>query len=213
MPAMQILKKAAEVYNKQEYVSNNSKYALYLDYTSRKIYEQYTGVVLRKNNVNYFKIKNTEFVAFNNYVLKINHDQKAIIIERQTREMEESPLSLTNYLKGFNAKLIQTDEDNFICELTPSKISQIMLSKVIIQIQKKDYSIVKQTLFFAEKMESKNAKGKSIYTVPRLEIVFSPRAKNEKRDNLLVAKENYFTGKDNQIVLSKRISAYQLFKS
>lgn len=213
MTAMQVLKKATEVYNRQEYLSYNSKYALYLDYTSKKIYEQYSGIVLKKNNINYFKIKNTEFVSFKNYGIKINHDEKAIVIEKQSGEMEESPLSLDNYLKGFDSKLILTNKEYFICELTPPKISQIMMSKVVLYIKKSDYSIAKQLLFFVEKMESKNAKGKTIYTVPRLEISFIPRTKNEKIDNFLVAKENYFIEKNNEIIVSKRLSAYQLFKS
>lgn len=211
--AVGVIKKAADIYNKQEYVSNNSKYTLYLDFTSDKIYEQYTGVVLKKNNVNYFKIKNTEFVSFGTYGVKINNDQKAIVIEKQAKEVHDSPLSLTNYLKGLDSKLIQGDKDYFICELTPSKISQVMLAKVIIQIRKKDYSIVKQTLFFVDKMESKNAKGKTIYSIPRLEIVFSSREKNIKKDDVLLSKENYFTQNGNQIILSKRLATYQLFKS
>lgn len=213
MTGLQVLKKAIEVNNKQQYLSYNSKYALYLDFTSKKVYEQYTGIVLKKNNVNYFKIKNTEFVTFKNYGLKINHDQKAFVIEKQTGEMEESPLSLTNYLKGVDSKLIQSNATHFICELTPSKISQIMFSKILIYIKKSDYSIAKQSLFFVEKMESKDSKGKTIYTVPRLEITFSPRAKDEKRDNVLVTKENYFAERNNEIIISRRLSAYQLFKS
>jgi hypothetical protein len=212
--AMQVIKKATEVYNKQEYLSYNSKYALYLDNTSQKIYEQYNGVVLKKNNINYFKIKNTEFIAFKDYDIKINHDEKAIVIENgATNEMQESPMSLDNYLKGFDSKLILTNKEFFICELTPAKISQVMLSKIVIYIRKTDYSIAKQSLFFIEKMESKDAKGKTIYTAPRLEISFKPRNKDSKRDDLLVNKENYFTEKSSQIIVSKRLSAYQLFKS
>lgn len=213
MTALQVLKKAIEVNDSQEYLSYNTKYALYLDYTSKKIYEQYTGVILKKKNINYFKIKNTEFVTFKNYGLKINHEQKAIVIENQAGEIEESPLSLANFLNGFNSKLIQSNPTYFICELSPTKISQIMLSKVILYIKKSDYSIAKQSLFFVEKMESKDAKGKSIYTLPRLEIVISPRKKDNKKDDFLLTRENYFTEKNNEIVISKRLSAYQLFKS
>jgi hypothetical protein len=88
-----------------------------------------------------------------------------------------------------------------------------MLHKVIFHIRKTDYSIAKETLFLIEKMESKDAKGKYVYTVPRLEITFSPRPKNEQQDNLLVKKENYFIEKGNTIVVSKRLSAYKLYKS
>jgi hypothetical protein len=214
MTAMQVLKKATEVYNRQEYLSYNSKYALYLDYTSKKAYEQYNGIVLKKNNVNYFKIKNTEFVAFKDFGVKINHDEKAIVIENgSSNEIQESPLSLENYLKGFDSKLILTNPTYFICELTPPKISQIMMSKVVLYIKKSDYSIVKQSLYFIEKMENKDTKGKTIYTAPRLEISFNPRNKDSKNDDLLVNKVNYFTVKSNQIIVSKRLSAYQLFKS
>lgn len=214
MTAMQVLKKATEAFNKQEYLSYNSSYSLYLDYTSQKKHEQYSGIVLKKNKVNYFKIKNTEFVSFKNYGIKINHDQKAIVIENEsTNEIQESPLSMDNYLKGFESKLISTNKEYFICELMPAKISQIMLSKIVVYIRKSDYGIAKQTLFFVEKMESKDSKGKTIYTTPRLEISFTPRTKNEKADNFIVAKENYFTEKGNEIIVSKRLSAYQLFKS
>jgi hypothetical protein len=209
-----ILKKATEAYNKQDYVSYTSKYALYLDYTSKKVHEQYNGIILKKNKVNYFKIKNTEFVSFSDYGLKINHDEKAMILEKAAQgNVPDSPMSLTNFMKGFNSKST-TNKDFFICELTPSgKFSQSAFRKVILYIRKKDYSIAKEFLFFVENMETKNAKGKTVYTAPRLEIIFSPRVKNEKVDNQLVKKANYFSEKGNTIVLSKRLSAYKLYKS
>lgn len=210
MTAMEVLNKAAEAYNKQAYVSYNSKYTLYLDYTTKEVHEQYNGMILKKDNVNYFKINNTEFVSFKNYGVKINHDEKALSIEKDSNSMEESPLSLTNYLKGFESKL-KSNKEFFICELKPSKISQIMFSKVVIYINKSDYSIGKQELYFVEKMESKDAKGKTIATVPRLEIVFNAKTKNQKNDDFLINKENYFSVNNNKIVVSKRLSAYKLY--
>ena len=213
LTAQQIIRNASKAFNEAPYITNNSNYNLYENYNSKKVYRNYTGIVLKKNNINYFKIKNTEFVSFKNIGIKINHDQKAIVIEKQKKSTDESPLSLTNYLEAYNAKLIETDKNNYICELTPNKITQVMLSKIVIHIRKKDYHIVKQILFFVEKMETKNAKGKSIYSTPRLEITFTPRQKNEKRDNILISKENYFTEKGNELVLSNKFSTYQLFKS
>lgn len=208
--AMDVLNKAAAAYNKQAYVSYNSKYTLYLDYTTKEAYEQYNGMILKKDNINYFKINNTEFVSFKNYGVKINHDERALSIEKDLNAMEDSPLSLTTYLKGFEAKL-KSNNEFFICELKPAKISQVMFSKVIIYIKKSDYSIGKEELYFVEKMESKDAKGKIITTVPRLEIVFNPRAKNQTNDDFLISKENYFTVNNNKVVVSKRLSAYKLY--
>lgn len=212
LTAQQIINNASEAFNDNPYIVATSNYNLYENYNSKKVYRHYSGVVLKKNNVNYFKIKNTEFVSFKNIGIKINHDQKAVIVQKQ-KKLEESPLSLKNYLDAYNAKLITTDKNNFICELTPNKITQIMLSKIVIYIRKKDYQIVKQHLFFTEKMESKDDKGKRVYSTPRLEITFTEREKNEKRDNLLIAKENYFSEKGNDITLVNKFSTYQLFKS
>ncbi|MEZ0131125.1 hypothetical protein AB9T88_15690, partial [Flavobacterium sp. LBUM151] len=79
--AQQIINNASEAFNDASYINTNSSYNLYENYTSKKVYRHYTGIVLKKNNVNYFKIKNTEFLSFKNIGIKINHDQKAIIIE------------------------------------------------------------------------------------------------------------------------------------
>ncbi|MDR6764546.1 hypothetical protein J2Y38_004779 [Flavobacterium sp. 2755] len=213
LTARQIITKAADAYNEAAYITYNSNYNLYLDYNSKKVYEHYSGMVLKKNNVNYFKIKNTEFITFKNIGIKINNDEKAIVIEKQKKKIDESPLSLKNYLDAYNAKLIETDNKNYICELTPNKITQIMLSKIVIYIRKKDYSIAKQSLFFVEQMESKDSKGKRMYSLPRLEITFTPRPRDEKSDSYLVSKENYFSEKGSDITISKRFSTYQLFKS
>lgn len=213
LTAIQVVKKATLEMSKQDYLSYETKYTLYLDYKTTHVHEQYFGRILKKNNVNYFKIKNTEFVSFQNYGLKINHDEKALIVEKKTNESNDSPLSIENYLKGYDSKLIQSNPLYFICEFTPSKLTQIMMSKVVLYIKKTDYSIAKQELFLSENMESKDAKGKTIYTTPRLEIVLSPKAKDEKRDTPLVTKDNYFTEKKNEILISKRLAAYQLFKS
>ena len=61
-------------------------------------------------------------------------------------------------------------------------------------------------------MESLDANGKIKETIPRLEIVFSPRVKNEVKDNLLIKKDNYFTEKGSDVVVSKRFSKYQILK-
>lgn len=208
--AKEILEKAIEVYDSQPYLSYNSKYILYQDYTSKKILEQYNGVVVKKNSINYFKINNTEYVSFGQYALKISNDEKIVVLEKENEDSQQPPLSFSSYLKGFESRVI-ADKDFFICELKPSKISQIMFQKVLLYIKKSDYSIVKQEMYFVEKMEVKDGNGKLISTLPRLEITFMPRPKNPKNDDFLVKKENYFTEKNSQIVISKRLSAYGLY--
>lgn len=212
MTAQQVLNKAKEVYKNQNYLTYNSKYTLYLDYKTTTPYEQYNGFLVKKNNVDYVKIKNTEFVSFGDYGLKINHDQKALVMEDAPNNFEGSPMDLSNYMKGFDAKL-KEDNNFYICELSPSKITQVMVSKLVIYIRKQDFSIAKEVMYLVESMESLDAKGKVVTSVPRLEIEFVPRTKNTAKDDLLVNRTNYFTGKGKNITVSKRFSAYKIYKS
>lgn len=214
MTVLQIIKKATETYVDQKYINYNTTYNLYLDYKAKKVYEQYFGIVLKKDNINYFKVKNTEFVVFKKYGVKINNDQKAMIIGENKDDIQQSPISLLNYLEGFKYKFINPNADTYECELVPAnKISQIMIGKVILSIKKSDFSLNKQTVYYIENMESKNNNGKIVQSIPRLEIIFSKRIKNDKQDNLLLRQESYFTLASNKIVVSPRLSTYKLFKS
>lgn len=214
MTALQIITKATETYKSNNDINYNTTYNLYLDYKSKNVYEQYKGIVLKTKDVSYFKVKNTEFVVFKKYAVKINHDQKAMIIGEKSTEFQQSPLSLINYLKGFKYRLINPNPDTFECELVPAnKISQIMIGKVILSIKKTDFSLAKQTIFYVENMESKNKKGQIVQSIPRLEILFTKRSKNDKQDKLLLTQENYFTLINNNIVVSPRLTKYKLFKS
>jgi hypothetical protein len=213
LTAMQVLKKTTAFYNSQTYCTYGLKYVLYIDYKTVTPHTDYSGIFINKNNVVYFKIKDTEFVSFNDVGIKINHDQKAFVFQKDKSELETSPIDVSKYLKGFVSKL-ETSSEYYICELKPAgKMSQIMASKIVIYINKKDFSIAKQSLYFVEKMQSKDAKGKVITTVPRLETIFSKRAKNEANDDLLTSKNNYFTEKNGKLVMSKKLEAYQIIKS
>lgn len=213
LTATQVLKKTAQYYNTQKYYTYTMKYVLYLDYKSKTPYSTYSGIFVNKNNAIYFKIKDTEFVTFDNIGIKINHLQKALVFQDNKKDLESSPLDVSKYLKGFNAKL-ETTSEYYICELKPAgKISQIMASKILIYINKKDFSIAKQSLFFVEKMESKNNKGVIVKTIPRLETFFAKRTKNEESDNKLTSKSNYFTEKGGKVIMSKKLDAYQIIKS
>ena len=210
----EVLSKTEAALKNNKYITFNTKYTMYSDYTSNKIYEQYSGVFLKKETASYVKIKNTEFIAFDNYGLKINNDEKALQIRKDAGAVfEESPLSVTSFLKVFENKTMKTDNEYYICELKPGKISQVMLSKVVIYVRKSDFSITKQLLYYVEKMESKDKNGKKIFTVPRLEITFSTRVKDIKKDDLLLNKDTYFTINKNDITVSKRFAGYKIFKA
>lgn len=205
LTVIDVLKKASEKFKTEKNLSYNLKYNLYNDEKSSKIDESYSGFLVKRGNSMYYKIKDTEFVGFNDYSVKVSNEEKAIIIAKG--ESKESPLDIDKFLKGFNYKFLGNDSTHWVCELTPSKVSQIMYRKIIIHINKKDYSIYKQILYFLNPVEENNK-----ITRPRLEMVYTSRTTNEEKDNSLVDEKKYFTRVGKEIKVANRYKEYTLYK-
>lgn len=206
---LEILKKSTASLENSSSVSMTSNYKLYAGHSSKLLVEQYSGLVLKKGTTTYFKIGNTEFVSFGKTSMKISHDQKAIVMNYN--KTEESPLSLSSYMKGFSTKLIE-DPSFYICELKPASISQFMFSKVLLYISKKDYSIAKQELFFVEQAQRADTNGTPVTYLPRLEIAFKPRPTGLSDSNRL-RRETYYSEVNKKVVLSERLASYRIFQS
>jgi len=205
-PAAAVLRKASEKYQDGSYYTYNAKYTMYADYTSNKIIEDYSGFLLKKDSVYYSKIKNTEQVGFGDYAVKVSKDEQAILIAKN-HEQKDMLWGINSYLKDCNIVFTGNDKVYWICEITPSKITQVGFSKILIYINKLDYSVLKQKMYFLN--ETMN---RSKATRPRLEVVYSARAKNIKTDNFLVDEKNYFTRTGADIKVANRFRGYKLYK-
>ena|SRR6218665_3821632 len=197
-----IISKASQIFKTKDYLTYNVKYNIFSDYTTTKATETYTGFLLKKDNIFYYKIKNTEFVGFKDHSVKISNDEKALLIGKKGQE--EFPLDLSTYLKAFKSRLIKSDNTSWTCELIPDKISQIMFSKVIMVINKKDYSVARQVLYFLNTSPDEKA--------GRLEISFTTRTKDLVKDKFLIEQSNYFTKSGNTIKTASRFKEYKLYK-
>lgn len=214
LTADMILKKVSDSYTARKNLSFNTKYSLYEDYSSKKAIEQYSGAFIRKEGVNYYKMKETEFVSFQNYSLKISNEEKIMVIEESNNSNQfESPITISNYLKHYNAKLLSSKGNYYVCELTPkAKVSQLALGKIQVLINKTDFTINKQILYLVESMESLDNNKKVKQTLPRLEIGFIPRKGSEKTDSQLVKLSYYFNKKGDKIVSAKKYQGYEIIK-
>ncbi len=211
--AKEVMEKVTNSYSKTTKLSYLTHYNLYTNYKDIKPKESYGGMILKNGEVNYCKIQNTEFISFKNCSVKVSHSEKVVLYsEGDLDGVMQSPVETALYLKEFKG-ILKTTPSHYICEFSPKKITQIMASKIIIYVDRKDLKITKQIMYLAQKMESKNSKGKIIETSPRIEISYQKRKSDDKKDSFLTSKESYFTKKGNDIVLAKRLLAYQLFKS
>lgn len=207
--AEEVVRKATAKYESEQYISVNTLYRLYPDYKSKKIHEEYSGMALKKNGVYYTKIKNTEFVTFKKYSLKISHEEKAAIVYKI--EVPESPISILTTLKDFKVTLDDSNAAFFICEFVPKKVTQVMITKLKLHIAKDDYRILKQEVFTLERMEVEDSKGNLIRSTPRIEVLYSPRKKLGRADDALVNPQNYFSETSSGIVPARRLKNYTFY--
>lgn len=201
--AESIVKKVSDKYIEAKYFSYMADYTMYEDYTSKKVIQTYSGNMLKNNGVFYSKIKSTEIVGFKGYSVKVNHEERAIMISKT--DQEQIPFDIKSYLSGFKSTL-KSDKTYWICEFVPAGLTQVMLSKVVVYIKKSDYSIAMQKLYYVNSIESKGKK-----SIPRMEITYLV-AKKTENDNLVTTERNYFTRVGNDIKVAKRFKDYKLYK-
>ncbi|NUY82702.1 hypothetical protein HUK80_17500 [Flavobacterium sp. MAH-1] len=203
--ARAVLRKASQVLKSKKEVSYNVQYTSFAGIDSKEIMENYRGMLLKKDGVTYYKIKQTEVVSFSDYAVKVSNDERAIQITKNGKV--EQPIDFEAYLTVFDARFGKSTPDVWVCELVPKKVTQLPLGKAVVYINKKDYSVTRQILYIANTIEYENR-----LVQPRLEVVLSPR-KIVPADNKLVQKSNYFTVSGNDIRLAKRFIKYKLYKA
>jgi hypothetical protein len=203
-----IIKKVENYYATINEYNYTSLFRLYENETSLKVIEQKQGIVLRKNGVNYQNLDNVETLNFKDFNLVINNVDKTLQISKN--EMDISVLNLNYYLKSFPNKKIIKDDSFWICELKVEKGTVSQYEKVRLYINKSNFRIHKQVLFFSINQEIKRNKDKVNLNTPRLEIVLKKAKFSLKQVLELVKQENYFTIKNNKINLSNRLKKYKL---
>ncbi len=171
-----VLKKAQESTSNTSMLSCNLLYSYYPTYSTTEVLEQYDGQLI-KNNSNYFiRINETIFLTdvVKSMALKLNTSEKAMLVSKlKTASNLESPINITTIIKQFKSATLIDNGTTWTCTLTAPQISQLPYSKVEILIDKEDYKIKKQSLFFSTKAPYTDKNKKEVFDNPRLEITIS----------------------------------------
>lgn len=206
----QVIKNAIDQYLKQDYATYGVQYASYKDYTTGVKEEDYTGFVVKYGTSHYAKVQDLELISVDGYGIQISHNEKYIAINKGAPVQQQGIVSILDYLKGFQTELKETDK-YYICVFTPATISQVMVNKVEVKVDKKTNTIKSQSIYFTEEVETKNEKGESEFNRPRMVVNYVHREKNMLKDKLLTIRSHYFSIKNNKIVLTKQFADYQLY--
>ncbi|WP_299254018.1 hypothetical protein [uncultured Aquimarina sp.] len=169
-----IIQKVKDAYEKQSQYNVNVDYTLYDGYEGSSVLESYAGVMVRNNENFYSKIHHTESLQTEKHYVRINHDEKAVMFGMmKAKDKKMAGLNLEILFQNFDSAIIKEKGSVYKIEMMAPPVSQSPYGKAFLIINKNDYSIKKQTLFFSSKIPVKNPNGGERLTNPRLEVVFT----------------------------------------
>lgn len=213
MPTAKFLfQKSSEVYAQEKEYAFISHYQMYKNYDSNVVVESYDGEILKYNKQMYFRIKDFEFINFNDMGIQVSKSEKAILVHRQIQKTNLlSPLNLEKYINGYIIKVTSIN-DSWVCYLTPAKGSQVMANKIVVYIKKSDYTITKQEIYMLPQFQYGNATSRKGLEAPKMMVTFKKRPINPVKDQERTIKMSYVTGTGKQLQVSKRYAGYKLIQ-
>lgn len=195
-------------YEKKESYSYKMNYSFYEKENDKKAIESFQGLVLKYGNIKYQKLNNVEFIDFGDKNVMLNHDDKLLQISKI--ENNNSPILIKTFLNLFPTHEVVEQDSRFICTLSSKNISQTNISKVVIYINKKDYSLEKEEFVYFGKKEVSTQNKTTTINSPKLEILFLPRKIDDANDKELIKKANYYYSQGDKIVPSNKYKTYKL---
>ncbi|GAA3591166.1 hypothetical protein Q4Q39_15830 [Flavivirga amylovorans] len=208
----ELLNKVSNFYlNKNQYHIDMT-FTMYRGITGNEATESYTGTMEKNDKYNKNSILGTLVYRFPEAQLIVDNNQKRVIYnDLDTSEMQNYPVDLSAYMKYYDKSQILEEGNQWVCELVVSQntFSELPYGKVLLYINKNDYSITKQVLFFSNLIPFQGKEASDIeQDYGRLHIDLSYNFNKEIEKKELA----YFITKtaNSKIQLQKDFASYQL---
>ncbi len=198
----ELFDKVEKKYKSEKSYCYQSIYNFYSTATATKPIETYTGTIYKNNTINYQQIKDNEFASFGANNIMINHQEKILQIGKV--ENNNSPIALQSFLKLFPDYSLKQDKTYYICELKSGKYSQVAMDRLIIYINKADYSLAKQEFYFVGEKDFTVKNKKTKIKNPKLEVRYGKHPKCPD-----IKQQDFFTIKDKKFIVTGKLKNYK----
>lgn len=207
--ANEVFKKMSQQLSDKKPLQFDTKYDLYRDAKTQTVHESYKGN-FRKNQNNdvYMKIGNTEFINAGKTALKINHDQKAMVVTDR-EQFSTGDFDVSKLQKFCKIQSFKPMKDYWEIILVPNEFSGLTYSKIVLQVGK-NYLLKKQTFFYNSGINFSNDYRKQDISKPRLEISYTNYNHNPVSAQLLNSASFYNLSKANKPMATARYKSYEI---
>ncbi len=171
----ELLDKVTDFYKEQDRYRVNMTFTLLRGLEGNKAVESYKGSMEKSNDYHKNSIQNTEVYTFPEGQIILDNTQYTISYSpKASAQAHDETLQVSNFLKYYEKSQVKDSGDSWVCEMVSARknFGQLPYGKVVLYIRKKDYSIAKQVLFFANLIPFTSDDGKRTeQDMGRLEIV------------------------------------------
>jgi hypothetical protein len=145
--------------SKQKELSNYKLemiYTIYADSISNVKKDEQRSEFIKKDKSCYFKMAESEIIFTEDFYIKISHSEKIMLysnINESYSDFTERQNPFSEFIDKFKIKEIKDIGRYWECTLAEPNDIQIPFNKIILQIQKNDFNIIKQIYYFNTSIE------------------------------------------------------------
>lgn len=206
--AIAVLEKLQRAYTKQSGYDIKMTYTMYRGYKGNEVTEKYNGTLYKNGDTFIMKALDMEALQFPEGQLRIDHKSKNIYYTKQSGKIE-NPTDISKILQFYKpVSLVNRQGINIIEMDIKSRQLPIPFQKVILHIHKEKNTLLKQELYFAQKMPFITTAGKEEYDAARVEIELKDNTDGKPiRQKKL---SDYVIRQGNQLILADIYNTYTL---
>jgi len=215
LKVVDVLKKATEFYHTQKHYHVDMEFSMYRGFTEKVKTESYTGTIERNGNFMKNSVLNTQIFQFPEAKVVVDNDAKTIsYVFTDKTDFQDTPIDFKVLFDYFKESKVTDKGDILVCDMIADRNSFNVMpyGKIILVINKKDYRITKQELFFSNRIPFKSTKGNNTeYDFGKMIIEFS--YDDNKTIELNQLSDFIMSGGSNTIQLNESFSDYQLINA
>jgi outer membrane lipoprotein-sorting protein len=172
--AKQVLEKFKKHYFSLENYQANVAYKIYKGHESKVPYEISKGVYFKKGDNLYSKINEVEIINTINHYLKVNHQEKAVLLANGSKKPKNvNEFNIEELLKYLDIDSFKQTDLSWEIVLKSKPITQLPFSSLKIVIDKKTLNLKKQVFFYFRKMDFSKQLKKTDNAQVKLEVNYS----------------------------------------
>ena len=157
--AKSILKEFKDRYISTENYQTDVFYEVYKGHDSKIPHQKSTGVVYKNGNSAYSKIGDVEIIDTKEMHLRVNHDEKAILIANSQQNNTPNQFDLESLFDYLDIDTLEVNPSSWKIVLKAKPITQLPFSSIEITIDKNTFRLKKQVFYYINKIDfSQNVK-------------------------------------------------------